>query len=141
MPCSSFYSKRKKAAEIINVVSLPDGNISEDDLDGDPGGQGSLIDFLVDICRSLLASKPSQCGNDSESNEPVRRQRSLKGSQVPNAVRYDKYNHWPIQCEKPQRCKADGCARRTRFLCSKCQVYLCTNGSKCFVDYHGVFVT
>ncbi len=105
------------------------------------GGQGSLIDFLVDICRSLLASKPSQCGSDSESNEPVRRQRSLKGSQVPNAVRYDKYNHWPIQCEKPQRCKADGCARRTQFLCSKCQVYLCTNGSKCFVDYHGVFVT
>ena len=82
MPCSSFYSKRKKPAENIKLVSVPDGNISEDDMDSD----------------------------------------------------------WPIQCEKPQRCKADGCTRRTRFLCSKCQVYLCTTGTKCFLDYHGVSV-
>lgn len=104
------------------------------------GGEGSLVDFLVDICRCLLAAA-TQGSNDSSNDEPiipVSGERSLKGNQVPHGIRFDKCSHWPVQCEKPQRCKSDGCTRRTRFLCTKCQVYLCVTGTSCFLNYHGI---
>ena len=104
------------------------------------GGSGSLVDFLVDICRCLLVSESHDSADSSndEATVPISQQRSLRANQVPDGIRYDKCNHWPLQCEKPQRCKWEGCARRTRFLCTKCQVYLCTTGTSCFLDYHGV---
>jgi hypothetical protein len=101
------------------------------------GGSGSFLDFIVDVCRCLLAvEEPND--PDSQSTSVVSVQRSLKASQVPKDIRFDKCNHWPLQVEKPQRCKNTGCNRRTRFLCSKCQVYLCVTGTTCFLDYHGM---
>ncbi|CAB4042187.1 Hypothetical predicted protein [Paramuricea clavata] len=99
------------------------------------GGSGSFLDFIVDVCRCLLAvEEPND--PDSQSTSVVRVQRSLKASQVPKDIRFDKCNHWPLQVEKPQRCKNTGCNRRMRFLCSKCQVYLCVTGTTCFLVYH-----
>ena len=90
------------------------------------GGDGSLVDFLIDICRCLLVSDSQGSGESSNDEIPKHsRERSLRANQVPTNVCYDKHNHWPLQCDKPQRCKWDGCGRRTRFICSKCQMYLC----------------
>ena len=74
------------------------------------GGQGALLDFLIDICRCWLASQES--GSDS-SDEMVVADPILIVSQN----QFDKKNHWPLQCEKPQRW-GPGRERRTRFLCS-----------------------
>ena len=76
-------------------------------------GNGSLVDFLVHICRCLLISESHDSAGSSndEATKPVSRPRSLRANQVPDGIRYDKSNHWPLQCEKPQRCKWDGCAR------------------------------
>ena len=64
--------------------------------------------------------------------------RSVRANDVSDAIRLDKYNHWPIQDATPQRCKNTACTRRSRFLCSKCQVYLCVNGKHCFLSFHGI---
>ena len=92
------------------------------------------------VVMTVLCIERLEAMAHAEDTEPVRKQKSLRGDQVPHGVRYDKCNHWPLQCEKPQRCKLDGCSRRTRFLCTKCQVYLCTTGTNCFLTYHGITV-
>lgn len=58
---------------------------------------------------------------------------------VPESVRFDRYDHWPILMDIPnaQRCKMTECKKKTMFKCSKCQVYLCVNKSSCFLDFHG----
>lgn len=102
------------------------------------GGTGSLLDFLTDVCRCLITGDISL--DDSEEEQPIKKFRSLKANAVPREVRLDKINHWPLQCDQPQRCKHESCGRRTRFICSKCQVYLCVTGTECFLSFHGVAI-
>ena len=102
------------------------------------GGHGSLLQFITDTCRSLLASD-SVPQRDALNEPPIaKRCRSLKANDVPDNICLDKINHWPLQCDEPQRCKNPECGRRTRFICSKCQVFLCVTGTKCFLDFHGI---
>ena len=100
------------------------------------GGRGNLLDFLINISRCLMNSNDS----DDFDPEPVAKRRaSVKANQVPNEIRKDKTDHWPLQIEgTTQRCKLPECKRRTRFICSKCQVTLCVIGSDCFLNFHGV---
>ena len=100
------------------------------------GGTGSLLDFQLDVCRCLLKADQLIDSHEDVAN-PVSRSRSLSANQVPVPVRHDRVNHWPIKCEKVNRCKQSGCTKRTRFICSKCQVYLCVL-SNCFINFHGV---
>ena len=100
------------------------------------GGTGSLLDFLTDICRSLLFEE----SNDSESENiiPAKKVRSLKTSKVPALVCFD-IGHWPVK-STTNRCKMDDCSSRTKFFCAKCQVYLCVakGGETCFLDFYGI---
>ena len=100
------------------------------------GGRGNLLDFLINISRCLMNSNDS----DDFDPEPVAKRRaSVKANQVPNEIRKDKTDHWPLQIEgTTQRCKLPECKRRTRFICSKCQVTLCVIGSDCFLTFHGI---
>ena len=84
-------------------------------------GTGSLLDFLTDICRSLLLGE----NNDSENGNiiPTKKVRSLKASEVPVSVCFYNIGHWPVK-STINRCKMDGCSSRTKFICAKCQVYL-----------------
>lgn len=102
------------------------------------GGTGSLLDFHVDICRSLLQGE-NNIGSDEEDTPPAKKTRSLKASMVPQSVRSDNIVHWPLK-STINRCKMDGCSSRTMFICSKCQVYLCVGkgGETCFLNFHGV---
>ena len=100
------------------------------------GDRGNLLDFLINISRCLMNS------NDNDNFDPgpvAKRRASVKANQVPNEIRKDKADHWPLQIEgTTQRCKFHECKRRTRFICSKCHVTLCVIGSDCFLNFHGV---
>lgn len=102
------------------------------------GGKGSLLHFLIDVCRSLCASVEEQSDSDSDGPLDLTRRRSLSAKDVPSHIRYDRRNHWAIQHMDPQTCKQDGCKRRSRFYCTKCQLYLCVTGTNCFLNFHGV---
>ena len=75
------------------------------------GGKESLLHFLMDVCRSLCASVDEQSDSDSDGPLDLTRRRSLSAKDVPNHVRYDRRNHWPIQHMDSQTCKEDGCKR------------------------------
>ena len=102
------------------------------------GGNGCLVDFLSDIWRCLMEAVDIPDNLDDEMPLIAKKVRSVRANDVPDAIRLDKYNHWPIQDTTPQRCKNIACARRSRFLCSKCQVHLCVNGKDCFLSFHGI---
>ena len=75
---------------------------------------------------------------DDEMPPIAKKVRSVRANDVPDAIRLDKYNHLPIQDTTPQCCKNTACTRRSRFLWSKCQVYLCINGKDCFLSFHEI---
>ena len=101
-------------------------------------GNGSLVDFLSDICRCLMVAVDISDNLDDEKPPIAKKVRSVRANDVPDAIRLDNYNHWPIQDTTPQRCKNTVCTRRSRFLCLKCQVYLWVNGKDCFLSFHGI---
>ena len=101
------------------------------------GRNGSLVDFLSDICRCIMAAVDIPDNLDDEMPPIAKKVWSVRANDVPDAIRLDKYNHWSIQDTTPQR-KNTACTRRSRFLCSKCQVSLCVNGKDCFLSFHGI---
>ena len=102
------------------------------------GGNGSLVDFLSDICRCLMVAVDISDNLDDEKPPIAKKVRSVRANDVPDAIWLDEFNHWSIQDTTPQRCKNTVCTRRSRFLCRKCQVYLCVNGKDCFLSFHGI---
>ncbi len=46
---------------------------------------------------------------------------------VENSLRFDGKNHLPqfIPAKNASRCKSQGCNKKTRWFCPKCQVHLC----------------
>ena len=65
--------------------------------------------------------------------------------QKPNTIedvshdsRYDGVGHLVKQLDaKVQRCKLEGCRRRTKFVCVKCRTHLCVDiRSDCFYRFH-----
>ena len=86
---------------------------------------GLLLDFLTDICRSLLLGQNN--GNENENIIPAKKVRSLKASEVPVSVSFDSIGHWPIKFTT-NWCKLglplDDCSSRTKFICAKYRVYL-----------------
>ena len=104
------------------------------------GGNSLYLNFLFDICRCLVASVDTTIESDYDVQPDelplvVATSRSLRACDVPPKIRYDKINHWSMQMTT-QRCKYPGCKKRTTFKCSKCCVYLCVNGSDCYLQFH-----
>lgn len=98
----------------------------------------SYLNFLTEICVNLMVRKPQGDQSEEDSFEPTPPKR-MRGSSVPETIRYDKYDHWPIltDTKNAQRCKMDDCKRKTMFMCSKCKMYLCVTKSTCFLNFHG----
>ena len=128
---SKMRSRKWYHRIVVHLVSL--ALINSFSVYRQMGGTGSLLDFQLDVCRCLLKADPP-IDTDEDVANPVSQSRYLSANQVPVPVRHDRVNHWPIKCEKVNRCKQSGCTKRTRFLC---QVYLCVL-SDCFVKSHGV---
>ena len=100
------------------------------------GGKGSLLEFRIEICSCLVKADKEVDSNEDMENSP-RFQRSLKAKKIPDQVHNHRVNHWPIECDKPNRCKQADCTKRSCFICSKYQTYLCVL-SDCFLKAHGV---
>lgn len=104
------------------------------------GGSKSYLDFLTEICVTLMVGTGQSKDSDEDQSEPKPPPlKRVKASSIPEAIRYDKYDHWPILMDIPnaQRCKMDGCKKKTMFMCSKCNLYLCVTKSTCFLNFHG----
>ena len=56
---------------------------------------GLLLDFLTEVCRSLLLGQNN--GNEKENIIPAKKVRSLKASEVPVSVSFDSIGHWPVK--------------------------------------------
>lgn len=54
-------------------------------------------------------------------------------------IRFDKVDHWPEYSEKKHqdRCKNEGCKKKTYIYCGKCRIPLCIQReSNCFRNFH-----
>ena len=98
------------------------------------GGLKSYLNLLTEICIMLMVGKPQSDPSDEDSRDPIPPKKGMKASSVPETIRYDKYDHWPILTgtKNAQRCKMDNCTRKTMFMCGKCNLYLCVTKSTCF---------
>lgn len=106
-------------------------------------GEKSLLDFTTEVALCLISGNIFSADRQQACEAIHRNPRlSLSMHDNPITTRHDRFDHWPFQIDSKnaQRCKMIGCTRKTRFMCSKCHVYLCVIGSTCFIDYHGVQV-
>ena len=102
------------------------------------GGEKNLVDFLVEICFSLMHGTSST--TDSEYDVCTEVYRSMRSADIPREIRYDKFNQWTVLFDTPnsQRCKYKHCNKKTKYQCTECQVYLCVANNCCFRAFHGV---
>ena len=100
------------------------------------GGKGSKLDFQIEVYRSSIKADKVR-DSDEDTENPPRFQRSLKAKQIPDQIRIDRVNHLSIKCDEPKRCKQADCTKRSPFICSKCQTYLCVL-SEFVLKFHGV---
>ena len=102
-----------------------------------PDNSSSYIDFILDIALCLLHGQHNLL-HCPENPEPQLKKKRVSRCDVPMVIRYDKYDHWPILCDLKncERCKMEGCNGKTKFKCSKCNLYLCVAKRDCFVAFH-----
>jgi len=100
------------------------------------GGKDPLVKFLIALSTDLITGRPTDEDDDVEQEN--KKPEFRKACQVITNQRYNKFDHWPkqIMSKNAQRCKLEGCKRKTRFWCTKCKVYLCITGSDYFIDFH-----
>ena len=98
------------------------------------GGEKCLVDFLVEICISLMHGTSSTA--DSEYDVRPEVYRSMRSADIPRKMCYEKFNHWPLSI--PQILKYEHCNTKTKYLSTKYEVYLCSGNNRCFTAFHGV---
>ena len=56
-----------------------------------------MLDFIISISRCLISSTSD---SNDENQEPTQKRRSgIIANQVPDDIRYDEKNHWPLQID------------------------------------------
>lgn len=82
----------------------------------------------------VAGGSPSSEDDGSSQDRPDPR----SASAVNRSVRQDGWGHLPRMLARlPKYCKMEGCKRRTRIYCVKCNVYLCLDQtSDCFYNFH-----
>lgn len=99
-----------------------------------------LANFKIDVSESLISSKlalPAPFPNTHPENHS-----RLSARNVCKDARFDRVDHLPQKkdLKNAQRCKNEGCVRKTMFMCRKCEVFLCITGKDeaddCFFIFH-----
>ena len=136
---------------IINSWILMNYSRRSGNHSGTSHGSFRLFHFKSEIAKVLLKAPklhqlPStsvnatpQINETDEENEPPAKKVREVASSVPQLVRYNGFNHWPIfvSAINDTRCKNEKCFGKTYWECSKCNVHLCLNSTKnCFTQYH-----
>ena len=101
--------------------------------------QINLCKFKLTVAKALILSKQPR----EEFVAPRLPLTSLTAKAVNFDQRYDRCDHFvkKMNIKSAQRCKLEGCKRKTLFMCRKCCVYLCTTGithesDDCFYLFH-----
>lgn len=93
----------------------------------------------------LSGAPPATASNNTELSEDEATVSAPKKSKVvqlpPIDVRKTNNDHLPICSASNKnsymRCRKPGCNKKTRFFCTKCQVYLCISPEReCFFEFH-----
>ena len=97
------------------------------------GGNGSLVDFLFDICQCLMAAVAIPDNVDASYRKYFL---SVRVNDVPDAIRLEIYNHWPTQDTTPQRCKTQHAPGGLGFFDQNAK-YICASMRK-IVFFHSI---
>ena len=102
------------------------------------GGFDTFLKFLRKICFSLIKGTTQHPGPNELACQPE--DQSLKTTGMPDDIKKDYVNHWPMLMHVPnsQQCKYSDCAKKTKYQCSKCKLYLCMNKNICFQQFNSV---
>ena len=96
----------------------------------DKKSQHSLVSFQNHIASDLLnVGRVAKRGRPSTGSTPPPKRRTT-GVTVPSGEAcYDQIGHFPLHGQKAMRCRL--CPKgKSRFKCSKCDIFLCLNGTK-----------
>ena len=101
------------------------------------GRHETLVKFLGKICFSLIKGEVSDVDSDEDMGDYVFR--SMRRGDVPDEHQI-RQNEWPaiLDISHSQRCKFEICKKKTKYQCSKCNVFLCITNNICFLGYNGV---
>ncbi|KAG0414393.1 hypothetical protein HPB47_008460 [Ixodes persulcatus] len=101
-----------------------------------------MLTFQVDVAQSLISSNKApqkKRGRPSlETTQPSKKPHNAEALPT-NTVRYDAQSHWPehVRASFAHRCRREGCKRKSRIRCRKCNVFLClTVENNCFLEFH-----
>ena len=98
----------------------------------------NYLQFLDKVCDPMISAQNYIDHEYPEGEVIVEEKRVIRACDVNIFKRYDCYNYWPMFCDiaNANRCKQEGCKRKTKYKCSKCKLYLCVSGP-CFLEFHG----
>ena len=88
--------------------------------------------FKLEVARGLIAEGFAV-------RPPPPRGRGVGAKSVNVDARYDRVGHFPLNIDTKvaQRCKYEGCLRKTKYSCRKCKVCLSIDHkSDCFIKFH-----
>ncbi|XP_063236268.1 piggyBac transposable element-derived protein 3-like [Bacillus rossius redtenbacheri] len=96
-----------------------------------------FVTFKASVAHTLIALGTTEVrkrGRPSCLEEAVLSKKKTVPLTVTPQVRFDGYEHWPKKAEgREMRCRNDTCKKRTRYICSKCQVAVCPD---CMQSFH-----
>lgn len=97
----------------------------------------SLLDFKLIIANDLLRAELDVGSDDDE--PPAKRPASKTTPLPPVSFRTAGATHMPeLSLQKSaSRCRNPSCSERTKFRCTRCDVFLCITSSRnCFKQFH-----
>lgn len=95
----------------------------------------SLFDFKLELAQQLLEEESSDEEEDSDVDDGRARPFDLPSVQF----RRRKADHMPevIESNNPKRCRFEGCNKKSKIICEKCNVILCLNkNNNCYKKFH-----
>ncbi|XP_060845988.1 piggyBac transposable element-derived protein 3-like [Rhopalosiphum padi] len=94
-------------------------------------------EIAVSLCKIGENLTPTRGRKRKEPEQSEKKKRGYQTFKPPRDVRLDMIAHFPKITDKRERCKNNGCGKKTSIMCRKCKVYLCLNKTNdCFYDYH-----
>ncbi|CAG4974391.1 unnamed protein product [Colias eurytheme] len=102
-----------------------------------------IREFKMELGEKLIADNLDSTDTDDPADEfeellPKHKKRKTTIVPLPTkAIRQKKANHMPQHSSKQNRCRNEGCYKKTTVTCKKCAVYLCFTAQRnCFEAFH-----
>ncbi|CAF0981849.1 unnamed protein product [Didymodactylos carnosus] len=93
----------------------------------------------VHIVKNIRSPSSYNSDDNNDQYKSPKKKLHQSSSLVSPVLRYDKTNHLPqfVSTSDATRCKNETCTKKSRWICTKCQVHVCITPQKnYFSDYH-----